>query len=247
MALINCGECQARISDQAVACPKCGHPRETGTAPTQPSPQPPADCSPIRSAAESEQAAPVARDASAQAQGAQPPASSPVAPGKAGMSTAGQVFLILVLLGLLAVVGVAIGGYFWIRTRDRGAVGAIGDAIRQPQVVVSERIQLSEGNAMSYGFTLPSDRRVQVTVDATPKAVDVMLMTDADWASYERASGKLFGGRYSYRQALSRESILHMDQSEILPAGTWRIAVRRPQEALLFPSDTAVTIRIVSF
>ena len=100
---------------------------------------------------------------------------------------------------------------------------------------------------MSYGFTLPSDRRVQVIVDASPKAVDVMLMAEEDWASYQRASGRLFGGRYSYRQALSRESILHMDQSEILPAGTWRIAVRRPQEALLLPSDTAVTIRIVSF
>lgn len=163
------------------------------------------------------------------------------------MSTAGQVFLILGLLALLGLLAAGVGGYLWFKTRDRGAIGALGDAIREPEVVVDERIQLSEGNAMSYGFTLPSDRRVQVTVDAAPKAVDVMLMTDGDWASYQKAAGKLLGGRYSYRRALSRDSILHMDESEVLPAGTWRIAVRRPQEAILFPDDTAVTIRIVSF
>jgi predicted amidophosphoribosyltransferase len=30
MALINCPECEARISDKAVACPHCGYPLATG-------------------------------------------------------------------------------------------------------------------------------------------------------------------------------------------------------------------------
>ncbi|MFY0572928.1 hypothetical protein ACN28E_55130 [Archangium lansingense] len=61
---------------------------------------------------------------------------------------------------------------------------------------MNETIELREGTAMSYGFFIPSDRRLEVRVAASPKPVNVMLMSEDQWAKYQEVRGKLFGGQY---------------------------------------------------
>jgi len=126
-------------------------------------------------------------------------------------------------------------------------VAGMPEAFRQPRKLVSERVGLKEGQAMMYAFTLASAARVEVTVSARPKNVDVMLMTAADLESYKRAMGKLFGGHYSYRKTLSRQGVQAMTESETLPAGDWAIVVQRPQEDVLFTHDTSVSIQVTAF
>ena len=120
-------------------------------------------------------------------------------------------------------------------------------ALRQPHKVVDERIQLKEGEYHVYGFTLNSDARVQVQVGATPKDVDVMLMNKAEFEKFQQVSGSLFGGQYSYRQALSGKGILNLDRTETLPAGTWSIVVMRPSEALLLRKETNASVIVTVY
>jgi hypothetical protein len=147
--------------------------------------------------------------------------------------------LTLVLFVVLAVVAYVVFKMMSTGSSMRGAIAG-------PQTMVSERLALKEGQAIGYELTLPTPRRVEVTVDANPKAVNVMLMNGQDWQKYNQVRGKLFGGQYTYRQGLSRQSILHMKQSEILPSGTWRVVVERPQESL-FGKDTEATVSVVGY
>ncbi|HWD38806.1 MAG TPA: hypothetical protein VG944_08155 [Fimbriimonas sp.] len=126
-------------------------------------------------------------------------------------------------------------------------VQGMPEAFRQPRKVVSERIGLKEGQAEMYTFTLASPARVEVKINAQPKNIDVMLMTAADLESYKRARGKLFGGRYSYREALSRQGIQEMTESETLPAGEWAIVVQRPGEDALFKHGTSATVEVTAY
>jgi hypothetical protein len=121
------------------------------------------------------------------------------------------------------------------------------EAFRQPRKLVSERVGLKEGQARMYTFTLASAARVEVTVSASPKNVDVMLMTAADLEGYKHVMGKLFGGHYSYRKALSRQGIQEMTESETLPPGSWAIVVQRPEEDVFFTHDTSATIQVTAF
>jgi len=143
------------------------------------------------------------------------------------------------------------GGFFVYRaaTSNTAAPPSAGlrATFRQPQKVVSEKISLKEGQAMTYSFQLRTDARVEVKVQATPKDVDVMLMTSAELERFKKATGELFGGRYTYRQALSRKSILNMSQTEILPAGKWAIVVRRPEESVLFGDNTAASVDVTVY
>jgi hypothetical protein len=122
-----------------------------------------------------------------------------------------------------------------------------GWMLRQPQKVVSEKIGLKEGQAMMYTFTLRSESKVEVKISANPKNVDVMLMTAADLAAYKQARGKLFGGHYSYRKALSRQGILEMTEAEVLPSGEWAIVVQRPDEDALFKHDTSASVDVTVY
>jgi hypothetical protein len=121
------------------------------------------------------------------------------------------------------------------------------EVIRQPQKLVSERISLKEGQAEMYSFTLASSGRVEVKVNASPKDVDVMLMTADELKKFQAALGKAFGGRYTYRQALSRQKVLGMTASEVLPAGDWAIVIQRPVEGALFHDDTAASVDVTVY
>ncbi len=148
------------------------------------------------------------------------------------------------LLALLA------GAAFIFYRVSSGPAGSspsgIAPVFRQPEKVVAERVNLEEGEARMYSFTLRSAAKVEVKVSASPKNVDVMLMTADDLAGYKKAHGELFGGKYTYRKALSRQGVLEMTEADTLPEGEWAIVVQRPNESL-FGQDTAARIDVTVY
>ena len=100
---------------------------------------------------------------------------------------------------------------------------------------------------MGYGFYIPTDRRIEVRVAANPKPVNVMLMSEDQWARYQEVHGKLFGGQFQYKQALSKQSVLQMSESDILPSGRYRVVVERAEEALFFKKATGATVTIIGY
>jgi hypothetical protein len=156
-------------------------------------------------------------------------------PKKKGGLTLGRIILWGLLLGVVYV-------FFKVSTGS-----SVAGAVSGPQTLVNETIELKEGTAMGYGFTIPTDRRVEVRVSANPKPVNVMLMTEDQWAKYQEVRGKLFGGQYQYKQALSKKSVLQMTESEVLPSGRYRIVVERAEEALIFKKSTAARITIIGY
>ena len=145
-----------------------------------------------------------------------------------------------------------LGGTFWLyraNTSDTAAPFSAGPgaAFRSARKLVSERISLEEGQAMMYSFSLESDARVQVSVDSNSKAVDVMLMTASDLEKYREVRGKLFGGEFSYRKALSREGVLRMNETEVIPVGRWAIVVQFPETSVVFMDTTAVSVDVTAY
>jgi hypothetical protein len=124
---------------------------------------------------------------------------------------------------------------------------SLSEAIRQPVRVVNEKVDLKEGSYMVYSFVLNKQASVQVQVTAEPKHVDVMLMTKDEAEKFREVSGKLFGGKYSYRQALSSQNVLRMDETELLPAGAWAIVVMRPVEAIFRHKATKADIVVTAY
>lgn len=149
----------------------------------------------------------------------------------------------------LAIIAVTVFYIYRAATSDRAAPLSAGlaGALRQPKKIVSDRFSLKEGQAQMFGFNLSRDARVEVNVEASPKNVDVMLMTADDLERFRQAQGKLFGGQYTYRQALSRQATMRMHQTETLPLGSWAIVVQRPQEALIFGHETTVSIDVTVY
>lgn len=123
-------------------------------------------------------------------------------------------------------------------------MGAALGAIAQPQVVFDESATLDEGQAKLYSLTVQRPADVRVVVQASPKPVDVMLMNDEDVASYQKAKGSLFGGNYSYREALSSQGITAFDHTDSVPAGRWTLVVQRPQESAILTDKTQAAIKI---
>jgi len=119
--------------------------------------------------------------------------------------------------------------------------------VRGPQTIVDERVQLHEGDARGYGFSLPSARKVDVQVSANPKDINVWLMTESQWGTYQKVHGNLTGGRFEYMQGLSRAKILSWSGTDVLPQGSWRIVVERPREAVLFGDATNANVKIVGY
>lgn len=152
----------------------------------------------------------------------------------------------------LVLVAIVLGAVFtiWRSVNSDKApplTAGLQNVMRQPLVVVNEKVEINEGQSMLYSFQLTSDARVQVKVTASPKRIDVMLMTRAQADKYREISGRLFGGEYTYRQSLSSQNILRMDQTEMLPAGDWTIVVLRPAEALLFHENTTADVNVTVY
>ena len=224
MALISCGECGKQISDKAGACPNCGAPvqqTQAASAPAAPKPEPP-------------RTEPSATSA---------PVATTTAPEKRTNWT--RTIIIAVAASVVGVV---------LLTQIPGVLGptfthrlASGRILPSKHVVTSERIRLAEGEAKAFGFALPGQSTVEVSVEASPKQVDVYLMTEAEWKKFKDANESFFGGSFTYRQSrLSSKSILRMDETDDLPFGSYRVVVRRPNDSLLFGDDTAATVNITA-
>ncbi len=158
-------------------------------------------------------------------------------------------FFALALLGVLVIL---LGGGFlyWRATTSQSAAppsAGLAGALRESQTVVREKTELNEGAYKVYSFSLSSDSRIHVKVGADPQPVDVMLMGNDEAQKFSRVQGQLFGGQYTYRQALSSKHVLSMDKTEVLPRGSWAIVLLRPREHVLFQKSTAVNVVITAF
>jgi len=175
-------------------------------------------------------------------------ATEPITPHPSKKRTTKRIILIPLVIILILIISVSY--WFWrASTSDRAAPPSAGllAALRPSKKAVDERLELNEGQFVSYSFTLKTDARVQVKVDAEPKHVDVMLMTKEESDRFRKVSGKLFGGEYTYRQALSSKHVLRMDKTEVLPKGEWTIIVMRPLEALILQKATSVNIIVTAY
>jgi hypothetical protein len=153
---------------------------------------------------------------------------------------------------LLLPLAIIIGASYWFwraSTSNRAAPPSAGffAALRHPKKVVDERLELKEGQFVSYPFVLRTDARVEVEVIAQPKHVDVMLMTREEASKFRGISGRLSEGEFTYGQGLSSKQVHSMDKTEVLPKGEWTIIVFRPSEALLSREGTSVNIIVTVY
>jgi hypothetical protein len=143
---------------------------------------------------------------------------------------------------LILLVGLAAAAYLFLRSSGK----TVTSAVSGPETLVSETVVLKEGQAKDYSFTLPSSRRVEVSVSASPKNVSVYLMDGNDFAGYQeaRATGR---GQFTFKRPLSAEKAVRVNQADVLPEGKWHFVVERPNESLLFGDDTSATVKLVAF
>lgn len=157
----------------------------------------------------------------------------------------------VMLLAIILLVGGVGGIYlFWRSLNSDSAApptAGLAGVLRQPEKLADERIELHEGQYKAYSFSLRSDARVRVAVQAAPKSVDVMLMNSSDFKGFQKASRKLFGGKYTYREALSGQQILSLEKTEMVPSGHWTLVVMRPAEALLFKKGTSASVTVTVY
>lgn len=144
---------------------------------------------------------------------------------------------------LVLLAGLAFAGYLVYRVQSGSSIRS---AVAGPEMVFSETVSLDEGQARGYAFSLPTHRRVEVAVTATPSSVNVYLMNEQDWLQYNKIRQKLTGGNFTYRRALSRQSVLNMKQTDMLPPGSWRVVVERPSESLFGGKSTAATVKVTA-
>jgi hypothetical protein len=141
---------------------------------------------------------------------------------------------------MLAVLGIVA----WYGYKIMYGGSSLRSAVAGPETIVNESRLLDEGEAMGYSFTLPTQRRVEVSIQASPKPVNVMLMRPDQWQEYQRVKGKLFGGRFTYVDALSAQGVTTFSNTTMLPEGSWAIVVERPQASLLFTDKTSAMVTI---
>lgn len=155
-----------------------------------------------------------------------------------------------IFLFLLSAMIIGLSYWFWrASTSDRVAPPSAGifAVFRQPKTVVKERVELKQGEFISYRFGLKTDARVEVQVNAQPQHVDVVIMTKEEADKLRQASGRLSAGEYTSAQALSSKQVHRMDKTEVLPKGEWTVFVFRPSDALLSREGTSVNITVTVY
>ncbi len=144
-----------------------------------------------------------------------------------------------------------LGGAWWIWqavTSNKKAPLSAGltAVFREPRKVADTRVDLNEGQHVSYAFGLETESRVSVRVTAKGDTVDVMLMPKPEAEMFRNAGGNLFGGGYSCLEALSSSQAAWLDKTEVVPKGEWSLVVMRPKKASPgkegVPVEIAVTV-----
>ena len=223
MALIGCPECGKEVSSAAPVCPQCGYPIASNPAgPASPRPPWPASQPPGPPPTDGTYAAPTY---------VSPPVAAPPKRSAVRWST-------FVLLGILA-----LAIYLVIQFRSGKSVSG---ALTGPSTIVSETVELEEGEAKCYGVTLPADRQVDVDIESSRK-INIMLMDPQQWERYKDARQSLFGGKYEYNPALSAESVRRMKTSRVIPGGSWCLAIEHPRESVVFVEKARVRVLIKGY
>lgn len=119
-----------------------------------------------------------------------------------------------------------------------------------PYDVVHRRNLLKEGESASYSFFLAKDTTVHIEITATPKPVDVMVMTGDDAAKFQEGEGRFLAflaPAYTYWQALSAQDVTTLDRTDILGPGNWVLVIKRPREAVFFKENTVASTIITIY
>jgi len=102
----------------------------------------------------------------------------------------------LVVLGTILYIGYKVSTGSSVKT-----------AVSGPETIFDETVRLDEGEARSYSFTVSASRRIHVSLHASPKRVNVILMTASDLDEYKRARASSLGAStITYGQSVRRAS-----------------------------------------
>jgi len=121
---------------------------------------------------------------------------------------------------------------------------SVKTAVSGPELIFDETVRLDEGDARSYPFTVSSSRLIHVSLHASPKRVNVILMTASDFDEYQRTRGKLVRSGYHYLQAISEKSVLDAEKEVVLPSGTYHVIVERPRDSVILTDATSAHVVI---
>jgi hypothetical protein len=127
-----------------------------------------------------------------------------------GTSRSAYLFLILISsLGYLSYRAIA---------NDKVAPLSAGlmASLRTPQRIVTDRFNLEEGGYRTYGFTLDTDARIQVTSSSSYANINVMLMNSHDLAVFKKINDNVtaFWKKASDQTWLS--NLLHKNEAKDL-------------------------------
>ena len=134
----------------------------------------------------------------------------------------------------------------WTGVRVLWGGASVRGAVSGPETVAEERVVLEEGTSKSYGFTVSSQRKIEITVSASPRAVNVITMEHAAFEQFQAANDTLLGGSYQYLPSLSSQSVTSYHQVGVLPPGRWHVVVQRPRESLVFGQGTNANVKILA-
>jgi hypothetical protein len=145
------------------------------------------------------------------------------------------VIVLLILVGILYVFYAGARGPL----QQNPIVAAI--APLKPTKIADETVQLNETQYKYFTFSFGREGKVDLNVRSNPKDVDVMLMSQEQFAFFQQNYGKP-GVTYQFTRGLSSQKVMSFNQSATLPPGLWSIVVLRPKEAILFQDPTNVAI-----
>jgi hypothetical protein len=119
---------------------------------------------------------------------------------------------------------------------------SVKTAVTGPETIGDEILTLDEGQARCYELRLTTNRRIEISIDANPKTVNVLFMAASEWARFAKAKGSLFGGEYKYIPNLSEKKVKVFRREEVLSQGNWCVVLDRSRDSLVFTDKTAVHI-----
>ncbi len=121
-------------------------------------------------------------------------------------------------------------------------LGARNASLTGRRTVLSQQFELAEGDVGDHAFTLVQAAHVEVSLTASPRPVNVMVMTPAQWDGYQAIKGRVFGGRTACTPSLAEDGTTQWVGVGDLAAGDYRLVVERPRETRVKDATAASTI-----
>jgi hypothetical protein len=120
-------------------------------------------------------------------------------------------------------------------------------AVAGPQQLLKKHDILKEGEYLDFPLSNSRNRKVEVTISAGPKKVNLVTMDDGNFLAWKNAKGSLTGGAYKYIPALSTKDTTSATREGVLPEGSWHIVVERPRESIVFTEQTSVDVVVLGY